>query len=138
WHTAYLDSPVQVSAGATFTVSRYAPDGGYAYTSGDFAEPRTVGALSLTGENGLFRYGDGSAPPDQNWGGTNYFVDLVYTSAADAPLAASGQSPIPGTADVPVDTTVSAVLSRAADPASVAVTLRAADETADVPGSTSY
>ncbi len=79
WQTALLDAPVQLAAGTTFTVSRHAPDGGYAYTSGGFGSPVTQGALSLSGENGRFDYGAGGIMPTSTWGDTNYFVDLMYT-----------------------------------------------------------
>lgn len=29
------------------------------------------------GENGRFRYGPGGVAPNQNWGNTNYYVDLL-------------------------------------------------------------
>lgn len=138
WHTAFLDAPVHLSAGSTFTVSRHAPDGGYAYTSGDFAQPRTVGALTLAGDNGLFRYGDNTAAPNETWGSTNYFVDLLYVEAAPAPLAASAQEPADGAVRVPVDTHISAVLSGEPQPDSVAVSMTAEGSDQQVAGTTAY
>ncbi|MFC7403013.1 DUF4082 domain-containing protein [Citricoccus sp. GCM10030269] len=79
WQIALLDAPISLPAGTTFTVSRHAPQGGYTYTSGGFSTPVTNGALSLAGENGRFIYGPGGLVPDQTWGATNYFVDLLYT-----------------------------------------------------------
>lgn len=78
WNTAFLDAPVTLPAGATFTISRHAPQGGYVYTSADFAVPRTNGALTLARDNGRFRYGDPTAPPTEVWNNTNYFIDLMY------------------------------------------------------------
>lgn len=79
WQTALLEAPVPLAAGTTFTVSRHAPQGGYTYTSGDYAEPITQGALTLEGNNGRFAYGAGGTSPSNTWGNTNYFVDLLYT-----------------------------------------------------------
>ncbi|NUL48816.1 DUF4082 domain-containing protein [Cellulosimicrobium funkei] len=104
WQTAFLDSPVDLAAGTTFTVSRHSPGGGYVYTSGAFNTALTEGALTLAGDNGRFRYGDGSAIPTKTWGGSNYFVDLEYTSGADddsgeptpGPSPSSSPTPTPG------------------------------------------
>jgi hypothetical protein len=79
WQTALLEQPVRIPAGTTFTVSRFAPDGGYAFTPGGFSDPLTQGALSLSGANGRYVYGSGGTAPTHTWNGTNYFVDLLYT-----------------------------------------------------------
>ncbi|MFC0247610.1 DUF4082 domain-containing protein [Citricoccus parietis] len=138
WYTAFLDAPVHLTAGSTFTVSRHAPDGGYAHTSGDFAQPRTVGALTLAGDNGLFRYGDGSASPNETWDSTNYFVDLLYAEAAAAPLSATSHQPADGAARVPVDARISAVFSGEPVPDTVEVSVTAAASEEPVAGSTEY
>ena len=85
WQTATLATPVRISADTTFIVSYLAPNGGYAFTSGDFASPRTVGPLSTVGSNGLYVYGSGNVVPSNTWGNTNYFVDLVFSEAATDP-----------------------------------------------------
>lgn len=83
WQTALLDTPVPLAASTTFTVSRYAPDGGYAYTSSGYGTSVTNGALSLAGDNGRFVYGSGGTAPSQTWRATNYYVDLLFTEDAE-------------------------------------------------------
>jgi hypothetical protein len=125
WQTAILDSPVRLTAGTTFTVSRFAPDGGYTYTTGGFAAPLSSGGLSLAGGNGRFAYGTGDTVPEQTWGATNYFVDLVYTQdhVQQAPLSAGDRQPADTAVSVPVTTPIGATLSRDVDPGSVSLEL---------------
>lgn len=99
WQSATLSNPVHLSANTTFIVSYLAPNGGYAFTSGDFATPRSVGPLATVGSNGLFVYGSGGVAPSNTWGNTNYFVDVVF-KIATAPLS----EPSPSAEPTPVPT----------------------------------
>lgn len=81
WRIAYLEDPLDLPAGTTFTVSYFAPNGGYVHTGNDFDGGRTNGVLSLEGSNGLFGYGLASQVPTGSWNNTNYFVDIVYSTA---------------------------------------------------------
>ncbi len=85
WQTAFLSTPVTLTAGAEFTVSYQAPKGGYVFTGADFANGKSDGILSLKGSNGIYSYGSGSMP-SSSWNNSNYFADLVYRS-----LSGSGQ-----------------------------------------------
>ncbi|MEO8222876.1 MAG: DUF4082 domain-containing protein, partial [Specibacter sp.] len=81
WQSALLTTPLVLTAGTTYTVSYYAPNGAYSSTGGFFntayvKAPLTVGA----GSNGLYRYGSGGGMPVNSWNSTNYFVDLVFSS----------------------------------------------------------
>lgn len=83
WQTATFATPVPVSAGSTYVVSYYAPNGHYAATPHFFATPRTVGPLTApAGANGRYRYGAGGGLPASAWNSTNYFVDVVFRSAS--------------------------------------------------------
>ena len=107
WQTAVLQTPVSIAAGSTFTVSYHAPQGGYVYTSQGFEQPKNVGVLSLAGNNGVYRYGDGSTIPDASYNATNYFADLIYRQPADPELDASA-SPSPSqSAPEPTQTSAS-------------------------------
>jgi hypothetical protein len=79
WQSAEFDSPVPVSAGQTYVVSYFAPQGRYAATPSFFTTPLTSGDLSApaTG-NGRFRYGASGGYPNDSWNSTNYFVDVVF------------------------------------------------------------
>jgi len=77
WQRAELATPVTVTAGTTYVVSYYAPNGHYSATGGFFAGPWTAGPLTApAGNNGRFRYAAGGGFPTDSWGSTNYFVDV--------------------------------------------------------------
>lgn len=79
WQTATFSTPIPLSAGATYVVSYYAPNGRYSVTGGYFATPRTVGPLTApAGANGRYRYGSGGGFPTGSWNSSNYFVDVVF------------------------------------------------------------
>ena len=82
WQTATFATPVAVSAGATYVVSYYAPNGRYSATPNYFASPRVVGPLTApAGNNGRYKYGSGGGFPNGSWNSTNYFVDVVFVAA---------------------------------------------------------
>lgn len=108
WQTAVLDTPVAITAGTTFTVSYFAPQGGYAYSAQDFTVGQSAGALTLSGTNGVYRYGDGTTMPDSSFNSTNYFADLIYSISGTTGTAARGsdgheslETPMPTDSNVP-------------------------------------
>ena len=79
WQTAQLSSAMPLTAGQTYVVSYFAPQGNYSYTSGYFATPKTSGPLTAEAvTNGRFFYAAGGGFPATSWNATNYFVDLEY------------------------------------------------------------
>jgi len=125
WQTASFSAPVAVTAGTTYVVSYSAPAGHYA-SSDDYwsyrgipSAPLTVAGGFGTTPAGVYNTDVGSFPSDSYRQG-NYFVDAIFTDANSAPLTASSQWPLPGAASVPVDSTISAVLSRDVTASSVA------------------
>ncbi|MEV7661216.1 DUF4082 domain-containing protein [Paenarthrobacter sp. NPDC089316] len=95
WQTATLATPVALSTGQTYVVSYRAPNGHYASTQGFFNQTWTSGVFTASGpNNGRYRYGSGGVMPANSWNATNYFVDVVYSTAAPAQQAAS-PSPSP-------------------------------------------
>ncbi|MEV8182561.1 DUF4082 domain-containing protein, partial [Specibacter sp. NPDC078692] len=80
WQSATLTTPLQLTAGTTYTVSYFAPNGNYSSTSAFFATPFSHGPLSVdAGSNGRYFYGSSGGMPSNSWNATNYFVDLVFT-----------------------------------------------------------
>lgn len=78
WQTAWLTTPLNVTAGTTYIVSYYAPNGHYSATGGYFNAPVTSGPLTApAGANGRYLYGAGGGFPTGSWNSTNYFVDVV-------------------------------------------------------------
>ncbi len=111
WQTATFSTPVAITAGQTYVVSYYAPNGHYANTPAYFTQAAMGGPLTAgTSTNGRYHYGAGGGFPTDTWNGTNYFVDVVFT-----PNASSGT----GTPPPPPDPGVS-IFANAAVPANVA------------------
>jgi hypothetical protein len=90
WQTVNLGSPVAVVGGTDYVVSYFAPTGHYAGDVGAFSTlDRDVGPLlaphSTTSiPNGVFNAG-ASGFPTQTFQGTNYWVDVIFTTGAPTP-----------------------------------------------------
>jgi hypothetical protein len=89
WQPLVFASPVAVTAGTTYVASYYAPAGGYAADDG-FFEGRSAGTAPLQAPastpdagNGVYTYGATSTFPSSTWQSTNYWVDVVFTPAAE-------------------------------------------------------
>ncbi|TFD79442.1 DUF4082 domain-containing protein [Cryobacterium fucosi] len=141
WQTATFASAVRVTTGTTYTVSYSAPKGRYAAATyywsyrGVTSAPLGVAGGFGTAPAGVYST-NGSFPVDSYRQG-NYFVDAIFDPTDNSPLVATGQAPLPGSSSVPTNTTISAVLSKDPDPASISFTL--VDQLgAAVAGSTSY
>ena len=82
WQTATLAQPVALAKDTMYTVSYFAPKGGYAATL-DYFRGRTVVSGSLTAPaqgNGVYRYGSAPSYPATNYSRTpNYWADIVFT-----------------------------------------------------------
>lgn len=102
WQTAFLDQPIIMEAGSNFTVSYFAPNGGYVFTGGDFTSGHVSGPLSPDSSNGRFIYGPEGGLPTGTWNNSNYFADVLYS----IPPSGSQQptSPPPSTSDGPTAT----------------------------------
>ncbi|WP_374458216.1 DUF4082 domain-containing protein [Nocardioides sp.] len=96
WQTATLATPLQVTAGTTYVVSYFAPQGRYAVTSGFFSSPLTRGDLTApASNNGRYLYASGGGYPGYTYGAANYFVDVVFERAA-ASLTVDSRTPASG------------------------------------------
>ena len=85
WQTLTFASPVQVTAGTTYVASYFTSAGRYGYTTQYFTAAKTNGPLTApattsTAGNGVWRYGSGGVLPTGNGGGSNYWVDVVFTT----------------------------------------------------------
>ncbi len=141
WQRANFTSAVQVTSGSSYTVSYSAPKGRYSAAAyywsyrGVTSAPMSVLGGFGTAPAGVYST-NGSFPVSTYQQG-NYFVDAIFDATDNSPLIANGQSPLPGSSSVPADSTVSAVLSKDSDPASIS--FRVVDQLgATVAGSTGY
>ena len=81
WQTLTFASPVNVTAGSTYVVSYYAPNGHYSNDTAYFTADMTRGPLTAPGsDNGVYRYGTGGGFPTGTWNSSNYWVDVTFTS----------------------------------------------------------
>jgi hypothetical protein len=82
WQEVRFASPVFVVANVTYVASYHAPNGRYSLDDGYFAAggvdngPLHAPRAGTSG-NGVYRYGPGGFP-DLTWGGSNYWVDVVF------------------------------------------------------------
>jgi len=85
WQVGYFTSPVAVTAGTTYVVSYFAPNGGYSGDNQFFTSTWTNGPLSApAGSNGVYRYASSSTFPNQSYQSSNYWVDPLFTPATGA------------------------------------------------------
>ena len=96
WQVATFAAPIPISPNTTYIAAYYAPTGQYAdvyqgLTQGVTTGPLSVPASSTVGGNGVYVYGRGF--PTSTWDNSNYFVDVLYTSAAPAPYLRLSFSP---------------------------------------------
>jgi hypothetical protein len=80
----YLDTPVKLRPGVTYTAS-YLADGYYAEQQHGFDAARTVGPVTFPANAGVYQYAGGF--PTSSWQGTNYYVSPLVESrpAAQSP-----------------------------------------------------
>ena len=118
WQQANFDSPVAISAGTTYIVSYYAPNGRYSVNEGFFDSatvnsPLTALADGTDGGNGVYRYGSGGGFPSSSYQASNYWVDVVYTtSGADTTKpTVTDRSPASGATGVATSSSITATFS---------------------------
>ncbi|WP_438354516.1 DUF4082 domain-containing protein [Microbacterium sp. CJ88] len=142
WQQAQFVVPVQVVAGATYTVSYTAPNGRYSLTDRYWPYKATKTApLSVVGGLGSTApgvFGAAGAFPNTAWtADTNYFVDVLFTKSDTSPLRVASRTPQAGVSSVAVDTPITATFVRPAQASSVAMTVTPQGGSA-IAGSVSY
>ncbi|MEO5853118.1 MAG: DUF4082 domain-containing protein, partial [Nocardioides sp.] len=114
WQSAKLAEPLAVTAGTTYVVSYFAPQGHYASTSNFFADPWTSGDLRApAANNGRFLYASGGGFPQYSFNATNYFADVAFQPGTTAAtISVTNRTPAADAANVsrtaPVSVTFSA------------------------------
>ncbi len=88
WQQVLFTTPVAVTANTVYVASYYAPNGGYATSSGQFqtagVDNGIMHALSTSeaSGNGLYTYGASSSFPASTFQATNYWVDVVFDTTS--------------------------------------------------------
>jgi methionine-rich copper-binding protein CopC len=146
WQQANFDKPVPIDADTTYVASYFAPNGNYAATISHFSDsgidswPLRALKDGEDGSNGVFVYGPGGGFPTSTYNASNYWVDVVFTSAGGqdtTPPTVTGQSPAPNTTGITTATTVTATFSESVQPGTIAFTLTGPNNAA-VPGNVTY
>jgi hypothetical protein len=85
WQAATFASPVQLTAGTTYVVSYYAPNGHYSVTSSGletaFDNAPLHALAGATNDNGVYAYGNGQTFPASSYRSGNYWVDVTFAGA---------------------------------------------------------
>jgi N,N-dimethylformamidase beta subunit-like, C-terminal/Domain of unknown function (DUF4082)/Bacterial Ig-like domain/Bacterial Ig domain len=144
WQTLEFPTAVQVTAGQTYVVGYYAPNGHYAADPGYFSggvdnSPLHAPADSAQGGNGVYGFGN-SQFPNSSYNATNYWVDPIFwtTQPSDlAPPSVDTTNPVNGQTSVPPTAGISATFDKAVQGSTVQFTLTGPGGTS-VPGSLSY
>ncbi|MGH9161665.1 MAG: DUF4082 domain-containing protein, partial [Vicinamibacteraceae bacterium] len=86
WQQASLAQPVAITAGTVYvasyhtTTGHYSVDEGYFLGKGADSPPLHALANGVSGVNGVYAYGS-SRFPTNGWRGSNYWVDVVFSSS---------------------------------------------------------
>jgi hypothetical protein len=83
WQQVMFASPVAVTAGTTYVVGYFAPNGRYSYSPAAFASagvssPPLLALANETSSNGVYTYSAESTFPSNSYNATNYWVDVLF------------------------------------------------------------
>ncbi|MGN6575118.1 MAG: N,N-dimethylformamidase beta subunit family domain-containing protein, partial [Nocardioides sp.] len=131
WQEAGFASPVAIKTGTTYVASYFAPSR-YAVSSGYFASAATVnGPLTALrdgtdGGNGVYRYGSAAGSfPNSTYNSENYWVDVVFTTAADnTKPTVTDRTPAANATNVGVGVAPTATFSEAVQQSTISFELR--------------
>ena len=142
WQQASFSAPVSIIANTTYVVSYQAPSGFYSANGGYFGTsfdraPLHGLAGGTDGPNGVYRYGSSAFPTD-SFNNTNYWVDVVFSTApATAPPAVTAATPANNSTGVAVDVKPAVTFDQPVTASSVAFTVKDGAN-APVAGATAY
>lgn len=144
WQSLTFSGPVQVTAGTTYVASYHAPNGHYSADGNYFAVGYDNGPLHAlaksAGGNGVYAYSSGSTYPSSNYGGTNYWVDPIFSTAQPGDVTAPTVTrvfPVTGSTSVPRAVNPTVGFDEAVQGGTIQFTLTGPGSTS-VPGTVSY
>ena len=140
WQTLKFANPVAITAGTTYVASYFAPVGRYAadsrfFSAGDYVASPLTAPGRPNDVNGV--YGNGGGVPSSSYGDTNYWVDVLFSSADTSPPVLTGQTPLPGASSVAASVAPTATFGAAISTLTLSFVLRNSAGTA-VGGTTTY
>jgi hypothetical protein len=98
WQQVNFAAPVAINANTTYVASYFAPVGQYSFNGNYFTTGVTNGPLHALANsedppgNGVYHYASTSSFPTQTFNSTNYWVDVVFTSASSGNPVANNDS----------------------------------------------
>ena len=81
WQQVNFSTPVAITASTTYVASYLAPNGYYADDQNYFTSQYNSGSLHVPANGGVYAYGGAGSFPTQVWNASNYWVDVVFTTA---------------------------------------------------------
>jgi hypothetical protein len=108
WQQVTFSTPVTINANTTYIASYFNNTGDYATTNPFFTKAVVNGPIRALangedGPNGLYKYSATPVFPDNNYGSSNYWVDVVFipdeVSVQQAPVAAPAAASTAGGKD---------------------------------------
>jgi hypothetical protein len=99
WQQVNFPSPVTITANAVYVasyhtdVSHFSLDLNTFATAGVDNPPLHALATGVNGGNGVYLYGSTSGYPNDTYSGSNYWVDVVFSTTAPAPLVSIAVTP---------------------------------------------
>jgi hypothetical protein len=89
WQQVSLSTPISITVNTIYVVSYHTNQGFYSANSNYFTSAHTNGPLTApdtgsSGGNGVYAYGSTSSFPTNTYLGSNYWVDVVFTSGSGA------------------------------------------------------
>ncbi len=140
WQQALFSTPVNISANTVYVVSYHSSSGDYSFTNRGMSTAYVNGPLrglaaGESGANAVYRYSATPQFPSTTFQSSNYFVDVLFSTAA-APDQTAPQVvnvvPAPNTTDVALNTEIRIQFNKAMNFASIStssVELRDASNT---------
>jgi len=129
WQQLNFAQPVQVRAGTTYIASYSAPNGHYSadenyFSSQSAGQAPIIAPQSAT--NGVYAYGSGNTFPNQSYKSTNYWVDVIMTTAgvSTTPPSVTTESPTADQTGVSAATAVAATFNTSIDTSTLTFTLK--------------
>ncbi|WP_323014541.1 DUF4082 domain-containing protein, partial [Devosia sp.] len=116
-----FNSPISVTAGASYVISYHTSAGYYSASSGYFNVAASNDALTapqsaVNNGNGLFAYGAGSVFPTGTYNATNYWVDVYYQLDANLAPIANDDAGFTTQRNAPLQIATTALLANDTDP----------------------
>ena len=144
WQQVNFAAPVAIQPNTTYVASYFAPNGNYAATDSYFSGsgvnswPLRALANGEDGPNGLYLYGSDGFPTN-TYLGSNYWVDVVFSSGLAVAPTVTATSPTPNATGVATNTAIVATFNEAMNPATISTsTFTLTGPSGTVPATVTY